>query len=77
MPDQLLLFLHAFFQASGIRGNFKGCRLIERDEFRFCLLVCACADTAVAQIASQMTAARRVGVIILVLKAPRGTKFLK
>jgi hypothetical protein len=31
----------------------------------------------VAQIASQMTAARRVGVIILVLKAPRGTKFLK
>jgi hypothetical protein len=35
VPDQLLLFLHAFFQTSGIRGNFKGGRLIERDEFRY------------------------------------------
>jgi hypothetical protein len=34
MPDQLLSFLHAFFQASGIRSDLKGGGSIERHKFR-------------------------------------------
>ena len=34
VPDQLLPFLHAFFQASGIRGDLEGGRSIERHQFR-------------------------------------------
>src|SRR5262249_1373140 len=33
MPDQLLSFLHAFLQASGIRRDVEGRRPIERDKF--------------------------------------------